>query len=169
MNETTSLVQDGKRVTRNRYKEGPAGFLAQQAVRRMQDAGFPAKTAHVLRGPEIQKTLWLNDASELKPWYSPYQWGYAAAFSMEATRSPPDWVIALDAVLNIMAVEYDVPLSLYQEDHLPGFLLTSWWEERDILFSSPDFPDYCRMPSQDYLDALFAAHLPKVWRIFSAK
>lgn len=66
-------MQESKRQSRFTYRDGPMIFLAQQIVKAMQDAGYPATIFNSYRSPEQQNREYLEGDSKAKAWQSPHQ------------------------------------------------------------------------------------------------
>ena len=69
----TEQMQVQKMQTRYNYVRGPMYFLAQQIIRRMQEAGYPAFVWCHYRSPEQQNKEYAEGDSKARAYHSPHQ------------------------------------------------------------------------------------------------
>lgn len=170
-NENQSLRKAPRAVNRGR---GVMQFLADQMVKRMFAAGFPAKIAGLYRPPDKQLLLYMQGGPMVaRPEASPHQYCEAVHIvhlSLERDVSHAFWQ-ALAASAWSVSEQYEVPLD--GQDHDPAhWEIRDWWAfkaRHDAVIKklrNAGDGDEWQMPSQFMLDERFRelvpSHAPRV-------
>jgi len=153
-----------KRLTRMRYGSGPMGFLADQIIKEMQRAGYPAREFNLYRSPEEQDKAFARRVSRAKAFQSAHQyfaasdlihekWAWFAAD--EAPEGEQFWQRLWDCV-EIVSEKFNVEFAdqlVWDRAHIE---LASWREFREVVGHE--------VPNQTQLDWYFQITLPAVWK-----
>lgn len=153
-----------KRMTRMRYDAGPMAFLADQIIKEMQRAGFPAHEHCLYRSPEQQQKEFNDGDSKAVPYSSAHQYFMASDIVHEkwfwfAAKDAPNGDMFFDILWDCVAVvaeKYGVefkPRLSWDSAHVE---LANWREFRSIVGHRP--------PNRAQLVQWFSHTLPRVWR-----
>ena len=152
--------QSPRRVTRYTYTQGPMTYIAQKIVRKMQDAGYPARTYDIFRHPDVQYLKKREKKSRAGPFQSPHQYYEAAdiAHPTLAWSVSDEYWDALAMAARAVASELNVTLELgydwgWDKAHIE---LAEWRDVREQIGE--------RVPTQSELDLRFEELLPNVWK-----
>jgi hypothetical protein len=165
--DTGEKTEARKKVTRYDYTQGPIHYLALQAVRGMQEAGYPSKTYECYRSAERQARLYAQGRTEpgkivtkAEPFSSAHQY-FLAADIIHETRGwnvSDDYWETLSAVLDNLGNRFSVKLNhghYWKFRDSAHFELEDWRYWRDKI--GP------QKPTNSQLDEMFAEILPSVW------
>lgn len=166
MSVDKAMGEPRKRLTRMRYKEGPMGFLADQIIKEMQRAGYPAREFNLYRSPDEQEKMRDRRVSQVGPFGSAHQY-YAASdiihekWAWGAAPGAPDlhqfwehlWWCA-DVVSEKFQVEFSDRIS-WDPAHVQ---LANWKQFKEVCGRPTEGPN------QTQLDWYFQITLPAVWK-----
>lgn len=111
--------QDRKRMTRFNYADGPMMYLGQQIVRRMQDAGRPAKIIYGFRDHDFQRDLYAKGRWKPGPKVTnapPYSSAHNYYEAVDIIHPDKGWDVSMDfwntlaACVRIVESEFAVKL-----------------------------------------------------------
>lgn len=162
-----------RQQTRYTYTDGPMYFLGQQIVRKMQQAGWPAKIYECYRTFERQAELYerVPRVTNAQPGESPHQF-YEAVDIVHETKYwdvPEKFWEELAAAVRVVGAEYGVVLdhghdwSFRDSAHIE---LVGWKRIRERYRSGEEGGSLSpyREPTRDELKRRFIEVLPTVWR-----
>lgn len=153
-----------KRLTRMRYGSGPMGFLADQIIKEMQRAGYPAREFNLYRSPEEQERKRRQRVSKVGPFESAHQYYGASDLIHEkwawfADDEAPDGAMFWDRLWDcafVVGEKYNVQWRdriSWDPAHIE---LANWREFREVVGREE--------PNQTQLDWYFQITLPAVWK-----
>lgn len=173
-------MQPPKKQTMYCYTEGPMTFLAQRIVRKMQDAGYPAKIHCLYRSPERQYKLKANGFSKAGPFESAHGFYLACDIIHPslAWNVTNEYWNALNECVKIIEKSYGVKLShghKWKFKDSAHIQIANWRNLandamqgdtpnaaiKKIERGDKTFEDY--RPTSGQLDRWFKAVLPEVW------
>lgn len=165
MSVDKAMGEPRKRLTRMRYREGPMGFLADQIMKEMQRAGYPAREFNLYRSPDEQEKMRDRRVSQVGPFGSAHQYCAASDIIHEtwawgAAPGAPDleqfwnhlWWCA-DVVSEKYKVQFSDRIS-WDPAHIQ---LANWKQFKEVCGRPPEGPN------QTQLDWYFQITLPAVW------
>lgn len=163
--EDRQRYQVAKRQTRYTYNQGPMYYLGQQIVKRMQDAGWPAKIYYSYRTPQEQARLYAKGrttkgpkVTDARPYQSPHNY-YEAVDIVHSDlywNAPREFWDTLQAVAKVVQEEYDCTFKMGADwGDYAHIELKDWRTVRDATGKRP--------PTPKELDHRFEQVLPKVW------
>jgi len=160
--QQTSQAQVTKRQTRYEYMSGPMFFLAQQIVRAMQDAGYPAFIWCHYRPPEQQQIEFDEGDSRARPWRSAHQFLEAVDIVHPKLYwdAPLEYWQTLNSCVRIVEEKFSVDLVHgydwgWDSAHIE---LADWREFRDTIGHAT--------PTVHQCIERFKTVLPKQWKQF---
>ena len=135
-----------RRQTRFAYTAGPMYYLAQQIVRKMQDAGYPARIYCCYRTPHEQQKAFDRKASKARPFQSPHQF-YEAVDIIHPDKGwepdDPGYWDMLKAAGQAVANKYRIELEFghdwgWDSAHIE---LKDWRDFRERILTEKGFED----------------------------
>lgn len=155
--------QSPRRVTRYTYTQGPMVYIGQKIVRKMQDAGYPAKIYDTFRHPDVQYEKKKMGRSKAGPFQSPHQFYEAVdiAHPTLAWSVSDEYWDALAMASRAVAADLKVKLELgydwgWDMAHIE---IQDWRDVRER--------NGKKIPTQSQLDARFQELLPSVWKQYT--
>lgn len=161
-----AMGEPRKRMTRMRYDVGPMGFLADQIIKEMQRAGYPAREFNLYRSPEKQDQMFTRGVSKARRFQSSHQYYGASdlihekwAWFDKSQAGVPDgrhfWDRLWDCV-EVVGEKYKVEFSNRISWDPAHVQLENWRDFSEVVGA--------REPNQMQLDWYFQITLPAVWK-----
>lgn len=161
-------MQTPKRQTRYTYVDGPMMFLGQQVVKRMEDAGYPAKIFECYRTPARQEELqskedWRTDAGAYDSAHQYFEAVDIVHPSLFWNASSDYWE-QLAVCVRIVAEKYGVDLS--HGHHWPKvdsahIQLRNWREFKAVVGKAKPSPEQLALRFQSVLPAVWAQYVSR--------
>jgi len=159
-----AMGEPRKRITRMRYGSGPMGFLADQIMKELQRAGYPAVEFNLYRAPDEQGYMLRRGVSKVGPFHSAHQF-YGASdiihqkWAWFAADDAPDgdqfWDRLWDCV-EVVSEKFNVEFRdriSWDPAHVE---MANWRDFREVVGH--------REPNQTQLDWYFQITLLVVWK-----
>lgn len=143
-------MQVTKRQTRYTYTDGPMRFLAQQIVKGMEDAGYPAAIIGFYVSPNDQNRKYVLGQDPHRAFQSPFQYLEAAVINhptITYENTSIQYWETFEAVVQIVADKFGVRVN--HGDHLEGMgyvELSDWRDFRDVIRKNNDGVDRSPFP-----------------------
>lgn len=166
MSRDPAMGEPRKRLTRMRYEHGPMGFLADQIIKEMQRAGYPAREFNLYRSPDDQDAMFARGVSKVRAFSSAHQFFGASDIIHEkwswfdkSQQGVPDgqqfWDRLWDCA-EVVGEKYKVKWRkriVWDPAHIE---LQGWQEFREVIGTT--------LPTKTALEWYFMRTLPDVWK-----